>query len=126
MDERKRHAKGMKARRPVSGERACGSRTGAGKQFHRAFSGPDYTLRLGRNLDTTRAATQNAEHDHDCDDGGDASSGRIAAAFARGSKEWRDSHRYSEVLLQSAIYCGVPAANHAFHLAEEVLEEAAK
>ena len=25
-----------------------------------------------------------------------------------------------EVLLQTAIYCGVPAANHAFHLAEEV------
>ncbi|GGC71588.1 4-carboxymuconolactone decarboxylase [Undibacterium terreum] len=25
-----------------------------------------------------------------------------------------------EVLLQSAIYCGVPAANSAFHLAEEV------
>ena len=26
-----------------------------------------------------------------------------------------------EVLLHSAIYCGVPAANSAFHLAEEVL-----
>ena len=26
-----------------------------------------------------------------------------------------------EVLLQTAIYCGVPAANTAFHLAEEVL-----
>ena len=25
-----------------------------------------------------------------------------------------------EVLLQTAIYCGVPAANHAFHLAEQV------
>ncbi|EON19700.1 3-oxoadipate enol-lactone hydrolase/4-carboxymuconolactone decarboxylase [Cupriavidus sp. GA3-3] len=28
-----------------------------------------------------------------------------------------------EVLLQAAIYCGVPAANSAFHLAEEVLAE---
>jgi|ERR1700722_5133047 len=28
-----------------------------------------------------------------------------------------------EVLLQSAIYCGVPAANSAFHLASEVFEE---
>ena len=28
-----------------------------------------------------------------------------------------------EVLLQSAIYCGVPAANMAFHLAEEVFAE---
>ncbi len=28
-----------------------------------------------------------------------------------------------EVLLQTAIYCGVPAANSAFHAAEEVLTE---
>jgi 4-carboxymuconolactone decarboxylase len=28
-----------------------------------------------------------------------------------------------EVLLQTAIYCGVPAANHAFKVASEVLEE---
>jgi len=31
-----------------------------------------------------------------------------------------------EVLLQAAIYCGVPAANHAFHVAEEVLAERGK
>jgi 4-carboxymuconolactone decarboxylase len=31
-----------------------------------------------------------------------------------------------EVLLQSAIYCGVPAANHAFAIASEVLAEEAK
>ena len=28
-----------------------------------------------------------------------------------------------EVLLQSAIYCGVPAANRAFAIAQEVLAE---
>lgn len=28
-----------------------------------------------------------------------------------------------EVLLQTAIYCGVPAANSAFHLAQEVIEQ---
>ncbi len=28
-----------------------------------------------------------------------------------------------EVLLQSAIYCGVPAANSAFHVAQEVFAE---
>lgn len=28
----------------------------------------------------------------------------------------------AEVLLQSAIYCGVPAANHAFSIAQRVLE----
>jgi 4-carboxymuconolactone decarboxylase len=28
-----------------------------------------------------------------------------------------------EVLLQTAIYCGVPAANHAFQIAEEIFAE---
>jgi 4-carboxymuconolactone decarboxylase len=28
-----------------------------------------------------------------------------------------------EVLLQCAVYCGVPAANHAFAVAQQVLEE---
>jgi 4-carboxymuconolactone decarboxylase len=28
-----------------------------------------------------------------------------------------------EVLLQTAVYCGVPAANSAFHLAQEVFEQ---
>ncbi len=31
-----------------------------------------------------------------------------------------------EVLLQAAIYCGVPAANHAFALAKPILEEQAQ
>jgi len=31
-----------------------------------------------------------------------------------------------EMLLQAAIYCGVPAANSAFHAAEEVLESLGK
>lgn len=30
-----------------------------------------------------------------------------------------------EALLQAAVYCGVPAANHAFHVAEEILRETA-
>ncbi len=32
-------------------------------------------------------------------------------------------HEIKEVILQAAIYCGVPAANAAFHLAEEVFRE---
>ena len=31
-----------------------------------------------------------------------------------------------EVLLQTAIYCGVPAANSAFHLAQELFEQREK
>ncbi len=43
----------------------------------------------------------------------------VRAAFNNGVT--RDEIR--EVLLQTAIYCGVPAANTAFHLAEEVLAQ---
>jgi 4-carboxymuconolactone decarboxylase len=31
-----------------------------------------------------------------------------------------------EVLMQTAIYCGVPAANSAFHLAQKIFDEEAK
>ena len=43
----------------------------------------------------------------------------VCAAFNNGVT--RD--QIKEVLLQTAIYCGVPAANTAFHLAEEVFEQ---
>jgi 4-carboxymuconolactone decarboxylase len=43
----------------------------------------------------------------------------VRAAFNNGVT--RD--QIKEVLLQSAIYCGVPAANNAFHLAEEVVAQ---
>ncbi len=43
----------------------------------------------------------------------------LRAAFNNGVN--RDEIK--EVLLQTAIYCGVPAANSAFHVAEEVFAE---
>ena len=43
----------------------------------------------------------------------------LRAAFNNGVT--RDEIK--EVLLQTAIYCGVPAANSAFHIAEEVFAE---
>ncbi len=43
----------------------------------------------------------------------------IRAAFNNGVT--RDDIK--EVLLQSAVYCGLPAANSAFHAAEEVFAE---
>jgi len=43
----------------------------------------------------------------------------LHAAFNNGVN--RDEIK--EVLLQTAIYCGVPAANSAFHVAEEVFAE---
>ena len=43
----------------------------------------------------------------------------LRAAFNNGVTQ----DEIKEVLLQSAIYCGVPAANSAFHAAEEVFAE---
>lgn len=43
----------------------------------------------------------------------------VRAAFKNGVTR----EQIKEVLLQSAIYCGVPAANSAFHMAAEVFEE---
>lgn len=46
----------------------------------------------------------------------------VRAAFNNGVT----TDELKEVLLQSAIYCGVPAANAAFHAAEEVMGEKEK
>jgi 4-carboxymuconolactone decarboxylase len=43
----------------------------------------------------------------------------VRAAFNNGVTR----EQIKEVLLQTAIYCGVPAANAAFHWAEEVFEQ---
>ena len=43
----------------------------------------------------------------------------VRAALRNGLTE----DELKEVLLQSAIYCGVPAANHAFKVAQQVLAE---
>jgi 4-carboxymuconolactone decarboxylase len=43
----------------------------------------------------------------------------VRAAFNNGVTR----EQIKEVLLQTAIYCGVPAANSAFHWAEEVFEQ---
>ena len=43
----------------------------------------------------------------------------VRAALRNGLTE----DELKEVLLQSAIYCGVPAANHAFKIAQQVLAE---
>jgi 4-carboxymuconolactone decarboxylase len=46
---------------------------------------------------------------------------RLHLNAARNNGVTRDEIK--EVLLQSAVYCGVPAANHAFHLAQQVFDE---
>lgn len=53
---------------------------------------------------------------------GDEFKMHVRAAFNNGVTR----EEIKEVLLQSAIYCGVPAANAAFHLAEEIFEQMGK
>src|ERR1700741_3949352 len=43
-----------------------------------------------------------------------------------GAKNGVSRREIQDVLLQSAIYCGVPAANTAFHIAEEVFAQREK
>ena len=43
----------------------------------------------------------------------------LRAALNNGVKR----EEIQEVLLQTAIYCGMPAANSAFHIAEEVFSQ---
>jgi 4-carboxymuconolactone decarboxylase len=47
----------------------------------------------------------------------------VRAALAEGGFSADD---IKEIILQQAIYCGVPAANHAFRLAGEVMAEIRK
>lgn len=46
---------------------------------------------------------------------------RLHLRAARNNGVTRDEIR--NVLLQAAIYCGIPAANHAFHVTEGVFAE---
>ena len=48
---------------------------------------------------------------------------RARHARPRGARNGLTPDEIKEVLLQSAIYCGVPAANTAFAIAQQVLEE---
>jgi 4-carboxymuconolactone decarboxylase len=50
---------------------------------------------------------------------GDELKMHLRAALNNGVKR----EEIQEVLLQTAIYCGVPAANTAFHLAQEVFDQ---
>lgn len=124
MDERDRHKEGLKVRRAVLGEAHVERAQGAENEFNSAFQdlitryawGEIWTRpglpRKTRSLITIAMMVALNR--------GDELKMHIRAALQKGVT--REELR--EVLLQTAIYCGVPAANSAFHLAEEVLSEA--
>jgi len=123
MDERDRHKEGLKVRRAVLGETYVERAQAAENEFNSAFQdlitryawGEIWTRpglpRKTRSLITIALMVALNR--------GDELKMHIRAALQNGVT--REELR--EVLLQTAIYCGVPAANAAFHIAEQVLSE---
>jgi len=122
MDERKRYDEGMKTRRSVLGDahvdRTLKTRTEFNEPFQELITryawgeiwnrpGLPKKTRSLLTLAMLLALNRNEEFRM-----------HIKAALAMGVS--RDE--IQELLLQAAIYCGVPAANAAFHAAEEVFE----
>jgi 4-carboxymuconolactone decarboxylase len=123
MDERERYDDGMTVRRAVLGEahvdRSLTHRTDFNTEFQELITryawGEIWTRpglpRHTRSLITVAMMVALNR--------GDEFRLHVRAAFNNGVTK----DELKEVLLQTAIYCGVPAANNAFHLAEDVLAE---
>ena len=123
MDERKRHAKGMKMRRAVLGHAHVDKAQADLNDFNSRFQ--DLITRYAWGEIWTRPALPRKTR----------SLITIAMMVALNRPEELRMHlraaandgvtakEIQEVLMQTAIYCGVPAANSAFHIAEEVLAQ---
>ena len=123
MDDRERHKSGMKVRRAVLGD----AHVDRAEKNKTAFSDPfqDFITRyawgeiwsrpgLPRNTRSMLTLAMMIALNR-----GDEFRMHVRAAL--NNKVTREE--IQEVLLQSAIYCGVPAANAAFHIAQEVFAE---
>lgn len=122
MDERKRYDEGMKTRRAVLGDahvdRTLKNRTRFNEPFQELitryawgeiWSRPGLPKKTRSLLTLSMLVALNRNDEFRM---------HVKAALSIGvSRE-----EIQELLLQSAIYCGVPAANSAFHAAEEVFE----
>jgi 4-carboxymuconolactone decarboxylase len=123
MDERERYAKGMEARRAVLGdahvEKTLERKTPFNEPFQdlitryawgEIWSRPGLTRHTRSLLTLAMMVALNRTEEF-----------RMHVRAALRNKVTREE--IQEVLLQAAIYCGVPAANQAFHIAEEVFAE---
>jgi 4-carboxymuconolactone decarboxylase len=123
MDERERHAKGMEVRRAVLGDahvdRAQANLNPLNSEFQDLITRyawgeiwtreglPRHTRSL---LTIAMMVALNREEEL-----------KLHLRAAANNGVTRDEIK--EVLLQAAIYCGVPAANSAFHMAQEVFSQ---
>jgi 4-carboxymuconolactone decarboxylase len=124
MDEKKRHQEGMKIRRAVLGDAHVDHAMAAQTDFTAEFQDlitryawgeiwtrPGLDRRTRSLLTITMMVALNRSEELQL---------HLKAALKNGVTR----AEIKEVLLQAAIYCGVPAANHAFHLAEHVFSAA--
>jgi 4-carboxymuconolactone decarboxylase len=120
MDERKRHEQGMKVRREVLGDahvdRSLQNRDAFNEEFQdlitryawgEIWSRPGLPRQTRSLITLAMMVALNR---------GEEFRMHVRAALSNGVTR----EEIKEVLLQAAIYCGVPAANSAFHAAEEV------
>ena len=124
MDEKKRHEEGMKTRRAVLGGAHVDQAVAKQNEFSAEFQ--DLITRYAWGEIWSRPELDRKTR----------SLITIAMMVALNRSEELKLHLQSalnigvsrteikEVLLQTAIYCGVPAANGAFHLAEQVFSVA--
>jgi 4-carboxymuconolactone decarboxylase len=122
MDERKRYDEGMKTRRSVLGDahvdRTLKNRTKFNEPFQdlitryawgEIWNRPGLPKKTRSLLTLSMLVALNR---------GEEFRMHVKAALSIGVSR----NEIQELLLQAAVYCGVPAANAAFHLAEEVFE----
>src|SRR5271170_2541936 len=123
MDDTKRYEQGMKIRRAVLGDehvdRAVATTTGFNRDFQDFITRNawgDIWMRPGLSRHTRSLLTLAMMV---ALNRGEEFRMHLKAAFNNGVT--RD--QIKEVLLQTAVYCGVPAANVAYHIAAEVFKE---
>jgi 4-carboxymuconolactone decarboxylase len=122
MDDLERHEKGMKIRREVLGDAHVDSATKTANDFTAPFQDiitryawgeiwarPGLSRHTRSLLTLAMTVALNREEEFRL---------HVRAAFNNGVTR----EEIQEVLLHSAIYCGVPAANHAFKVAAEIFD----
>jgi 4-carboxymuconolactone decarboxylase len=123
MDERERHAAGMEMRRAVLGDahvdRAVAGTTPLDAEFQdlitryawgEIWTRPGLPRHTRSLLTICMLVALNREAE-------------LMLHLRAARNNGVTSEEIKEALLQAAIYCGVPAANHAFHLARQVFDD---
>jgi len=126
MDESQRYEQGMKVRRAVLGDAHVNAARKNRNEFNEEFQNlitryawgeiwtrPGLTRQTRSMLTLAMMVALNRPDEF-----------RMHLRAAKNNGVTRDEIK--EVLLQTAIYCGVPAANSAFHMAQEVFAESDK